>query len=210
MRELLHLGLAIFCGLHVGCEGCEPTPLAFDSRQASDAPAADTARRDSQRRDAATPRVKVVWYLQEGSSSYDEGRGVGVDGAGNVYTTGIFSGSIALGGTPLGSKGSSDVFLGSLTASAARAASVMAVAAAGRAAPAAALGGAEPGAFTPGRWGSTPYDRESRGGPLPGFATASSRSRPPRSAPEQTGAGSDSVCNALSATERLTSCVITA
>jgi hypothetical protein len=50
-----------------------------------------------------------------GGTSFDEGRGVAVDGAGNTYTTGYFQGTVdfdpGVGVSNLTSNGNPDVFV---------------------------------------------------------------------------------------------------
>lgn len=59
-----------------------------------------------------------VWARQAGSSAsgIEEGRGVTVDGQGNVYLTGAFAGVASFGTTNLASAGALDIFLAHYTA----------------------------------------------------------------------------------------------
>lgn len=52
-----------------------------------------------------------LWSERYGDGSPQEGRGVVADGAGNVYLTGSFQGSVDFGGGPLTTAGSTDIFL---------------------------------------------------------------------------------------------------
>ena len=59
-----------------------------------------------------------VWAKRFGGAQDDSGRGIAVDGAGNVAVTGNFSGTAAFGTQTLtSSAGSADVFLSRLLAS---------------------------------------------------------------------------------------------
>ncbi len=60
----------------------------------------------------AAPALAGVHADRIGSSGPDAGRGVAVDAAGNVYTTGAFSGTLRLGGFTLVSRGGQDLFVG--------------------------------------------------------------------------------------------------
>jgi beta-propeller repeat-containing protein len=53
----------------------------------------------------------LLWARRAGGTSYDEARGVAVDGAGNVYVTGLFQLTANFGPTNLISSGQSDVFI---------------------------------------------------------------------------------------------------
>ncbi|MBK7692341.1 MAG: SBBP repeat-containing protein [Bacteroidetes bacterium] len=61
-----------------------------------------------------------IWAKSMGASSYDEGRSIAVDGAGNVYTTGYFQGSVdfdpGVGTNYLTGAGSLDIFISKLDA----------------------------------------------------------------------------------------------
>ncbi|HXJ80395.1 MAG TPA: PKD domain-containing protein [Candidatus Methylomirabilis sp.] len=52
-----------------------------------------------------------VWSRSAGSSGFDYGYGVGVDGSGNVVVVGSFNGTVNFGGSPLTSAGGADVFV---------------------------------------------------------------------------------------------------
>ncbi len=51
------------------------------------------------------------WMQQAGGLTVDEGYDIAIDGSGNTYTTGYFSGSATFGGTTLASNGSTDIFI---------------------------------------------------------------------------------------------------
>jgi hypothetical protein len=51
------------------------------------------------------------WSYRFGDGNFQFGRGVAVDGEGNVLATGSFSGSVDFGGGPLTSAGASDIYL---------------------------------------------------------------------------------------------------
>lgn len=51
------------------------------------------------------------WMQKGGSLTVDEGYDIGVDGSGNTYTVGYFTGSASFGSTTLNSAGGTDVFL---------------------------------------------------------------------------------------------------
>jgi len=53
----------------------------------------------------------VIWVRPAGGSGDDEGQGIALDGAGNVYVTGYFSGTATFGTTNLVSRGSQDIFV---------------------------------------------------------------------------------------------------
>ena len=57
------------------------------------------------------PDGNFLWARRAGGTSYDEARGIAIDGAGNVYITGLFQLTAAFGSTNLASAGQSDVFL---------------------------------------------------------------------------------------------------
>jgi hypothetical protein len=59
----------------------------------------------------------TVWSRQFGDASDQAGTGIAVDPAGSVVLTGQFAGQINLGGLPLASAGTQDVFLGKLDGS---------------------------------------------------------------------------------------------
>jgi hypothetical protein len=52
-----------------------------------------------------------LWSQRFGSTSYDRGNSVAVDGLGNVFVTGYFNGTVDFGGGGLVSAGSYDIFL---------------------------------------------------------------------------------------------------
>ncbi len=54
-----------------------------------------------------------IWSKRIGGIGNDEGRGVAIDSDGNVVVTGIFENTIDLGGGPLVSAGSKDIFVAS-------------------------------------------------------------------------------------------------
>ncbi len=58
-----------------------------------------------------------LWVQSVGGSSYEDGRNIAVDTAGNTYVTGHFSGSAMFGSTTLTSQGSDDVFVAKLNSS---------------------------------------------------------------------------------------------
>ena len=69
------------------------------------------------------PDNTLVWARQVGSSylrltnandPFEQGRGIAVDAAGNVYATGDFVGTVTLGSTTLTGTGSTDVFVAKL------------------------------------------------------------------------------------------------
>ena len=59
----------------------------------------------------------VLWAKKGGGSSLDGGSGIAVDGSGNAYVTGEFSGTASFGGTTLSSSGGSDIFVAKYDAS---------------------------------------------------------------------------------------------
>jgi gliding motility-associated-like protein len=59
----------------------------------------------------ATSATAQYWMQKGGSSSVDEAYDVSVDGSGNAYATGYFTGSATFGTTTLNSSGSSDIFI---------------------------------------------------------------------------------------------------
>ena len=64
----------------------------------------------------------LVWAKSMGAAGSDEGRSIAVDGAGNVYTTGYFQGTIdfdpdTVTSYTLTSAGSRDIFVSKLDAS---------------------------------------------------------------------------------------------
>jgi hypothetical protein len=56
-----------------------------------------------------------LWSKRFGSTGVDNGRGIAVDGAGDVFVTGEFVNSISFGGTALTSAGREDIFLAKLS-----------------------------------------------------------------------------------------------
>ncbi|MDI1444720.1 SBBP repeat-containing protein [Polyangium sp. 6x1] len=56
----------------------------------------------------------VLWAKKYGNASNQVGNGIAVDGAGNVYVTGSFQGSINFGGGPLTSAGGDDLYAAKL------------------------------------------------------------------------------------------------
>ena len=61
------------------------------------------------------PDGSWLWAVSAGGLGDDKGCGVALDTSGNVVVTGLFHDKLAVGGTTLGSKGSSDVFVASYT-----------------------------------------------------------------------------------------------
>jgi hypothetical protein len=57
------------------------------------------------------PGGTLLWARRAGGNEYDEGRGIAVDGSGNVYVTGLFQSTATFPGTNLNSGGASDVFI---------------------------------------------------------------------------------------------------
>lgn len=57
------------------------------------------------------PDGSFAWAQQAGGTGADEGTGAVVDASGNVYITGNFAGTLALGSTRLASSGGQDIFL---------------------------------------------------------------------------------------------------
>lgn len=55
-----------------------------------------------------------LWVRQAGGATNDYGRGIAIDGAGNVYLTGSFTGSAAFGAYPLANNGYPDIFVAKL------------------------------------------------------------------------------------------------
>ncbi|WP_192823092.1 SBBP repeat-containing protein [Rufibacter sp. LB8] len=53
----------------------------------------------------------LLWARRAGGTSYDDGLGVAVDGAGSVFVTGTFQGSAVFGNTTLTSAGGYDMFI---------------------------------------------------------------------------------------------------
>ena len=59
----------------------------------------------------------VLWAKKAGGSSFDAGQGIALDGSGNAYVTGWFSGTSDFGNTTLFSSGKWDVFVAKYDAS---------------------------------------------------------------------------------------------
>ncbi|QYX33118.1 SBBP repeat-containing protein [Sphaerospermopsis torques-reginae] len=57
---------------------------------------------------------KALWAKNLGSTGVDEGLGIVTDGLGNVYVTGVFSGTASFGSTTLSSTGDADAFIAKL------------------------------------------------------------------------------------------------
>lgn len=57
------------------------------------------------------PSGQLLWSLRAGDAADQRGQGIVVDAAGNVLVSGMFEGTMALGGTTLTSAGSKDVFV---------------------------------------------------------------------------------------------------
>ncbi|MCW5803937.1 MAG: SBBP repeat-containing protein, partial [Deltaproteobacteria bacterium] len=55
-----------------------------------------------------------LWVRQLGGTGNDQGAKLAVDGAGDVVATGIFSGTITVGGTTLTAAGGTDVYVAKL------------------------------------------------------------------------------------------------
>jgi gliding motility-associated-like protein len=53
----------------------------------------------------------ILWAKKAGGSGSDRGLAIDVDGSGNVYITGYFSGTAAFGSTSISSTGSQDIFI---------------------------------------------------------------------------------------------------
>ncbi|MDI1479128.1 SBBP repeat-containing protein [Polyangium sp. y55x31] len=60
------------------------------------------------------PTGAVLWAKKYGDASTQIGNGIAVDGAGNVFVTGAFQGSINFGGGPFTSAGGDDLFVAKL------------------------------------------------------------------------------------------------
>ncbi len=58
-----------------------------------------------------SPAGKVLWTRRFGAAGEDYARGVGCDGAGNAYVTGVFSGEVAFGSEHLRAGGAENLFL---------------------------------------------------------------------------------------------------
>ncbi len=69
---------------------------------------------DQQQPDAGGS-FKLAWSRRAGGSGYDYGKGVAVDGAGNVYVTGQMASAVDLGGGMLPHKGGNDVYVASFS-----------------------------------------------------------------------------------------------
>ncbi len=54
------------------------------------------------------------WVKKAGGSGTDNGRSISVDGNGNLYVTGQFTGTATFGTTTLTSSGSNDVYVAKL------------------------------------------------------------------------------------------------
>lgn len=55
------------------------------------------------------------WGKQAGDAAFQESGGIGIDGAGNIYLTGLFYSKIGFGGITLATAGTMDVYLAKLT-----------------------------------------------------------------------------------------------
>lgn len=55
--------------------------------------------------------TEVIWAKGFGATDLDQGYSIATDSSGNVYTTGIFEGSVTFGTTTLTSKGERDIFV---------------------------------------------------------------------------------------------------
>jgi hypothetical protein len=60
------------------------------------------------------PSGQLLWSLRAGDATDQRGQGIAVDAAGNVLVSGMFEGTMDLGGTTLTSAGSKDVFVAKL------------------------------------------------------------------------------------------------
>jgi hypothetical protein len=58
-----------------------------------------------------SPAGKVLWARRFGAAGEDYARGVGCDGAGNAYVTGVFGGEVAFGREHLRAGGAENLFL---------------------------------------------------------------------------------------------------
>lgn len=58
-----------------------------------------------------SPQGKPLWAISAGDSDADSAWSVAVDGSGNSYTTGYFSGSVSFGTATLSSRGAADIFV---------------------------------------------------------------------------------------------------
>jgi hypothetical protein len=63
------------------------------------------------------PAQEFAWAMQMGGASVTAGSGIAVDSAGNVYTTGYFSGTATFGTTTLTASGYGDTFVAKLNSS---------------------------------------------------------------------------------------------
>jgi hypothetical protein len=65
----------------------------------------------------SNPNGNRIWSVSAGGTGNDEGFGIAVDGAGNVYVTGYFTGTATFGSHTLTAIGDSDIFVAKLNPS---------------------------------------------------------------------------------------------
>lgn len=98
-----------------GAQTCAPDGASWGAcvGEVLPAPIEDCASGQDQNCDGKVTACKgaVEWAKGFGDAGYQEGYSVAVDGAGNVFVTGVLGGTVDFGGGPLASAGGGDVFI---------------------------------------------------------------------------------------------------